>query len=207
MTVLCNGNVGIQTADPRYALDISGQGSSIGIGGVSGASVNDGLLIQGFSNDAYIRLRSAAGSMKLGAGDLNLVYITNDQRVGVGIASPSGVFDVCGTATRPSYIRTALYSRVPIVDVTGTALNIASVDPSSGTHYNITNSTFNTLTLPASTTTAQGGTFWVFKNNSPGTLSLTIGNNQNLPSNIGIPTGNSLTLAVSSNSANTFIIL
>jgi hypothetical protein len=145
--------------------------------------------------------------MKLGAGDLNLVYITNDQRVGIETASPSGVFDVCGTATRPSYIRSALYSRVPIVDVTGTALNIASVDPSSGTHYNITNSTFNTLTLPASTTTAQGGTFWVFKNNSPGTLSLTIGNNQNLPSNIGIPTGNSLTLAVSSNSANTFIIL
>jgi hypothetical protein len=127
--------------------------------------------------------------------------------VGIGTDSPSGVFDLCGTATRPSYIRSALYSRVPIVDVTGNALNIASVDPSSGTHYNITNSTFNTLTLPASTTTAQGGTFWVFKNNSPGTLSLTIGNNQNLPSNIGIPAGNSLTVAVSSNSANTFILL
>jgi hypothetical protein len=204
---ISNNNVGIRTAAPQYALDISGQGSAINIGGVSGASVNDGLLIQGFSNDAYIRLRSATGSMKLGAGDLNLVYITNDQRVGIGTDSPSGVFDLCGTATRPSYIRSALYSRVPIVDVTGNALNIASVDPSSGTHYNITNSTFNTLTLPASTTTAQGGTFWVFKNNSPGTLSLTIGNNQNLPSNIGIPAGNSLTVAVSSNSANTFILL
>jgi hypothetical protein len=202
LTIVEGGNIGIRTVAPQYELDISGQGSAINIGGVAPTPGNDGLLIQGFSNQGFIRPLASGGILYLGASNVSSLIVTAS-----GISARTSL-DVCGTSISPSYIRSALYSRVPIVNITsGTNLTINNVDASSGTHYNISNSTMTTITLPSSTTTAQGGTFWVFRNNSPGILSLTLANNANLPSNIGLPAGNSLTIAVSSNANNTFILL
>lgn len=70
-----DGKVGIGTSTPYYQLDIPGQGNSINIGNISGSSVNDGLLIQGYSNTGYIRAMKSGGSLYLGAGSSNTMLL------------------------------------------------------------------------------------------------------------------------------------
>jgi hypothetical protein len=59
----------------------------------------------------------------------------------------------------------------------------------------------------STTAATDGGVFWVFRNNSGQTLGITVANNANIPSSQYIPPGNSLTIAVSSNANNTYLLL
>lgn len=139
------------------------------------------------------------------AASSNFVYKNSTVRVGIGTSSPTGVLDVCGSATNPIYLQAPVYSRIAIQDVSLTG-SITTTTTTPGLHYNITISTFSNIILPATTTTSDGGIFWVFRNNSGVILTPTITNNANLSSNISIPFGNSATIAISSNTSNTFIL-
>jgi hypothetical protein len=140
------------------------------------------------------------------AGSTSFVFDAANTRVGVGTPAPAGSLDVSGAITNPVYLRVPVYSRLVIQDVS--AVNTVTVTTAiSGTHYNITTSTFSNITLPLTTTTGEGGAFWLFRNGTGITLNPTLTNNANLGSNVYIPPDNVLTLAVSSNSSNTFVLL
>jgi hypothetical protein len=61
-----------------------------------------------------------------------------------------------------------------ISNVTATTVSVTS--NTFGTYYNITNSGFNGITLPASVPTVAGA-YWLFRNNTNTTLSITYTNN------------------------------
>jgi hypothetical protein len=114
--------------------------------------------------------------------------------------------DVVGTISNPITLRAPVFSRLVVQDIS--AVNtVTAATSNSGTHYSITTSAFSNITLPMSTLAAEGGAFWVFRNNTGGFLNITLTNNANLDSSQTIPSGNSLTITVSSNASNTFTLL
>jgi hypothetical protein len=126
--------------------------------------------------------------------------------VGIGTTNPVGILDVSASITTPVFFRVPVYSRLVVQDVS--SVNTVTVATSnSGVHYNITSSGFSNITLPVSTTTGEGGSFWLFRNNAGVTLNVALTNNANLGSNVYIPADNALTIAVSSNTSNTFPLL
>jgi hypothetical protein len=95
---------------------------------------------------------------------------------------------------------------ITIANVTTTSLT-ASTSPALTTstyftYYNITNSGFNALTLPASIPTA-AGSYWVLRNNTSTYLSITVTNNANVTTPTSIPPSNSITIAVSGTGSST----
>jgi hypothetical protein len=138
--------------------------------------------------------------------------ISINQLGSVGIAnhSPSGIFDVSAARTSPAYIRTPLYSRIPVVDISSTTSQTVTLE-GSGTYYSIRNSSFNAITLISGITNESGGAFWSFKNNTPSLLSITIGNIGANTTTFGtplpLPAGNSVTIAVSADLDGCHILL
>jgi hypothetical protein len=143
----------------------------------------------------------------LGASS-NFVFDFNNNRVGIGTNAPASVLDVVGSSTNPIYLRAPTYSRVAVQDI-GTGTNTVTVATSnSGLNYNLSNSSFSNITLPASTTAlTEGGAFWSFRNNAVTNLSITLTNNANLTTPIFLGAGNNITISVSSNANNTYILL
>jgi hypothetical protein len=94
-------------------------------------------------------------------------------------------------------IPTATNWRLNISNVTNTSLSPTSA--TYGTYYYITNTGFNTLTLP-STFVADPGAFWVLRNNTSVYLSVSVANPGTapsvLPSPLVIPPSNSATIIV-----------
>jgi hypothetical protein len=148
---------------------------------------------------------SIVGSNTASSNQIGGVVFRNGT-VGIGTSTPAGVLDVVGSITNPIYLRAPTYSRLAVQDIS--AVNTITLATSnSGLHYNIATSSFSNLTLPASTATSEGGVFWVVRNNTGGTLNVSLTNNANLTTPVFIPSLNSLTIAVSSNAINTFVLL
>lgn len=82
---------------------------------------------------------------------------------------------------------------------------------SSGNYYTtffLTNSAINAISLPGSTTAAtDGGAYWTLKNATSNFISLTITNTLTLTSPLVIPPGAMNTLAISSSSNNTVLLI
>jgi hypothetical protein len=74
-------------------------------------------------------------------------------------------------------VRRITETKVPVLDVSGTALTEFSKPAITtygyGIYFSITNSGFNTITLPNSSV-GDVGSFWVFRNNSGATLTITV---------------------------------
>ncbi len=197
---LAAGELGLETNTNLFKIgDGSTTWSNLAYGGLQGPT-GPGSGSAGGSNTT-VQFNSG-GSL---TGSTGFVYDSTNVRVGIGTTSPTGVFDVCGSGTNPVYLQAPVYSRIAMEDVSLTG-SITVATGSSGIHYNITISSFSNITLPLTTTTAQGGIFWLFRNNSGNVLTPAITNNANLPSNVTIPNGNSLTIAISSNASNTFVL-
>jgi hypothetical protein len=152
-----------------------------------------------------------ANFVRAGGGS-NVVMTLRQNNIGIGVTAPAGVLDVSASTANPAFFRTPTYMRVPIQDISAAATTSATVSlATSGLYYNITNSAFNTISLVPSITTASAGAFWVFRNNTAGTLSVTISNRGTAPSTIGtpisIPSSNSITIAVSAFSNDCYVLL
>ena len=119
---------------------------------------------------------------------------------GAGGAGPTGPTGAAGAAGPGGGIG-------PIA-VTETAATSLSLDTNNDNRYfYITNSGFNAITLPGSTSTADGGNYWTLRNASGVNLSITITNTLTLTSPLIIAAGNSQTLVISAVSANTVLLL
>jgi hypothetical protein len=120
---------------------------------------------------------------------------TSGPRAGLGSAN---ALDVSGT----------IYGRLPVTVVTGTSVDIsANYAALANSYLYITNSGFSTITNPSTTSTAQGGTFFQFKNATSSYLSVTMANTVTIASPVIIPPSNAVTLVVSPTVANTFLLL
>ena len=84
---------------------------------------------------------------------------------------------------------------ISISTITTTAITV--INSTFGMYYNITNSGFNGITLPASVPTIAGA-YWLFRNNTNATLSITYTNNGTAITNTqSIPPYTSQTVACS----------
>ena len=187
------------------ALGPQGPMGSTGPQGVQGlqgppGSGGGGATPGGSNTQVQYNVNGALG------GSSNFVFDVSTSRVGLGTTNPQGILDVSAAITAPVFFRVPVYSRLVVQDIS--SVNTVTVATSnSGIHYNITTGSFSNITLPVSTTTAEGGSFWVFRNNAGTTLPVVVTNNANLGSNQFIPSENALTIAVSSNTSNTFTLL
>jgi len=112
--------------------------------------------------------------------------------VGIGTNAPVTQLEVNGGVTIRNGYR-PLYTVV-----SATSLSVAA--NSYGTHYNITNSAFATMTLPTIVWAQDSNGYWVFRNNTTSYLSVTItytSAGTTAPTNpVVIPPSNSTTIMV-----------
>jgi hypothetical protein len=104
------------------------------------------------------------------------------------------------------YARPSLgFNGISVQEITGTSLTLAASNYNS--YFYVTNSAFNSITFPASTSIANGGSFWTLRNATSVVLSITLTNTLTLSSPFNIPSSNSATFVISSVSANTLLVL
>jgi hypothetical protein len=127
-------------------------------------------------------------------GNSNFVVAGPTGFVGIGTTSPATQLDINGGLTIRNGYR-PLYS-----NVTTSSLTVAA--NSYGTHFNLTNSAFATMTLPNMNTlwASDSNGYWVFRNNTSSYLSVAItyqGSYTSAPTNpVVIPPSNSTTIMV-----------
>ena len=93
---------------------------------------------------------------------------------------------------------------VNVIESSGTSLTLASSNYNS--LFYLTNAGFNSVTLPASTTTAVGGNYWTLRNATNNYLSITLINTLSLVSPLVIPPSNATTLGISRVTSNTILL-
>lgn len=165
--------------------------AAAGGGGASITTPGPGYLLTSTGTSASVIV--AQSNVVLGATGLGL--FTSGPRGGLGSAN---ALDVSGS----------VYGRLPVTVVTGTSVDIsANYGTLANSYFYITNSGFNTITNPSTTSTSQGGTFFQFKNATSSSLSVTMANSVTIASPVIIPPSNAITLVVSPAASNTFLVL
>jgi hypothetical protein len=141
-------------------------------------------------------------------GSSNILQINSTNGLFVNsLAGPTGttMMTYDSTSGSVSYNSSISSNRIKTANVTGTFLN-GSTTPAIttstyGTYYNITNSGMTGMGLP--TTPTDAGAFWVLRNNTGGSLSITLTNPSNLPNPLVIPASTSATIALTGIGGNT----
>jgi hypothetical protein len=178
---------------------------------ISSGETTSGRLAPGTTNPFYVSGVGNGNSNGSGGNGLvvistNVVFtlseamrIHSNGYLGIGTTSPATHLDVSGGLTIRNGFR-PLY-----MNVSGTSLTVAS--NSFGTHYNITNSGFSSLTLPAINWSNDSNGYWVFRNNTSSYLSTTVTYTTagtSAPTNpVVIPPANSTTIMVTYPGAST----
>jgi hypothetical protein len=125
--------------------------------------------------------------------------INSNSYLGIATTTPATQLDVNGGVTIRNGYR-PLYSNV-------TTSNLTVAANSYGTHFNLTNSAFSTMTLPTITWANDSNGYWVFRNNTSTYLSVTITYTTagtTAPTNpVVIPPANSTTIMVTYPGAST----
>lgn len=194
-TTLASGEMGIETDTSKFKVgDGTTTWNSLGYGGIEGPTGMTGptgtIGPTGMPGEAF----NTGATGPTGADG----FIGSDGATGP--TGPTGSAGSEGT-TGP----TGVASPIMIVqEVSGTSLALESSN--YNTYFYITNSAFNAVTLPATTATSAGGSFWSLRNATAGNLSITLTNTLTLVSPLVIPSGNSTTLTISGVSANTILL-
>jgi hypothetical protein len=94
---------------------------------------------------------------------------------------------------------------IAVTETSATSLTLSLANDNQ--YFYITNSGFNAITLPGSTSTADGGNYWTLRNATGVNFSITITNTLTLTSPFVLAAGNSQTLVISAVSANTVLLL
>ena len=136
------------------------------------------------------------------------------QGPGVGATGPTGVTGAPGSASNTGATgptggagaagATGSVPNLVVTGWTGTSLTLSTANDNQMFH--LRNSGFNAITLPATTSTADGGGYWTLRNSTPTTMSITITNTLTLTSPLVVPGLSSATLVISPESANTVLL-
>jgi hypothetical protein len=90
---------------------------------------------------------------------------------------------------------------------TGTSVDLnTNYTTYANTYFYLTNSAFSSITTPSSTSTANAGRFFQFKNSTSSYLSVTLTNTLTLTSPVMISPSNAITLVVSPAAANSLLL-
>jgi hypothetical protein len=188
------------TGPTGAASSVTGPTGPLGTGPTGPAGSGGGANLTNPSQGAVLTATGTSTSVII--AQPTLVYtgtgfgvFTSGPRAGLGSVN---ALDVSGT----------LYGRLPVTVVTGTSVDIsANYAALANSYLYITNSGFSTITNPSTTSTAQGGTFFQFKNATSSYLSVTMANTITIPSPVIIPPSNAVTLVVSPAANNSFLLL
>jgi hypothetical protein len=230
-TTMCvsGTRVGIGTTAPTVPLDVS-SGVNVGvlIRGTAGQS-NAGLQFNNGTTTGELGLAGVNGAWSGNslAGDVVLraaatqrlilhalgvggaaTFVLSNSNVGVNTIAPRFGFQTNTQTAIPALdVSGQVYGRLPVFVVSGTSLDIsANFNAYANSYFYITNSGFTTISNPPTTTTAQGGTFFQFKNATSSYLSITMASTVTITSPVVIPPSNAITLVVSPSNANTFLL-
>jgi hypothetical protein len=120
------------------------------------------------------------------------------------VTGPTGPAGTAGP-TGPAGAGGGGSSGLTVTETNATSLTLSLANDNG--YFYLTNSMFNAVTLPASTSTADGGAFWTLRNASSNYLSVTVTNTLTLASPLVIPISNAITLVVSAVSNNTVLLM
>ena len=151
MVINSNGFVGIGTAFPLAALDISGQGVNFTIGRTGASASTDGLLIQGYSNAGFIRPQAANSTLYLGTSNSNWVILNSSGYLGIGLGNPQYGLDVSGTGVSGvgRFLRSVGIGKDP--DWATFALDVNGLAQATQVYGRSTDSNYNLITTADST--------------------------------------------------------
>ena len=167
------------SANQAPGTAVLGYQTGVAAGGISSQNGGNGLIILSTVGNALSEV----------------MRFSSSGNIGIGTSAPRALLDVAG----------AIYGRLPVFDVSLTSQTL-TVGVNDNSYFYIRNSGFSNIVTPASTTTAQGGMFWTFKNSTSSFLSVTLANTLSLASPITISPSNAVTLTVSPTSANTLLL-
>ena len=127
-----------------------------------------------------------------------------------GPTGPTGMTGAASTVTGPTGIVGLTgpgggASPILVSEVTGTSQTLSSSN--YNTFFYLTNAGFNAVALPATTATSAGGNYWALRNATASYLTITLTNTLSLTSPLVIPPANTQTLAISSATSNTILLL
>jgi hypothetical protein len=192
----CNANI-------SYQLNASGQiyaGGTNGFVGtlLGGVNLNGGTLSNGtISNIGYSTTSS------------NFTTAVNAASNYIGGSVLCNGYLAVGTTTMPAFAGVAVTGGISLTNgyrplyasVTSNSLTTGTTPAITasnyGTHFNITNSGFNTITLPTSSGTTDLNAYWVFRNSTSSYLNVTVtytGTGGGGSSTLTIPPSNSTTI-------------
>jgi hypothetical protein len=167
--------VGINTRVPLVALDISGQFSSILIGRAGTTVDGDGLLIQGASNQGYIRPQAASSILYLGASNLNSVQV-GAQSMGIQ-AAPSALYSLDISAVPGSNASINMNTWPRISTTSNTFLCIGSTTRlGSVMQWNAPTISMSTNLLTFVSNNVTNGAYWVINRSGIWSISVNLTN-------------------------------
>jgi len=130
---------------------------------------------------------------------------------GVGFTGPTGSAGFIGSdgatgATGPTGIGPTGSANAMMLITESSATSLTLTSSNWNMFFFLTNSGFNAVTLPSSTSTTDGGNFWTLRNATNNFVSVTLTNTLNLTSPLVIPSMNTSTIAISGATSNTFLL-
>ena len=132
-----------------------------------------------------------------------------------GFTGPTGAAGIIGSngatgptgwtgTTGPTGVTGSANAMMLITESSATSLTLASSNWNR--FFFLSNPGFNSVTLPAVTSTADGGNFWSLRNSTTNYLSVSLINTLSLTSPLVIPPTNTSTIAISGATSNTFLL-
>jgi hypothetical protein len=191
---LAAGEMGIETDTNRFKIGTGSTAwSSLPYGGIAGPTGPLGTGPTGWTGPM-----GAASTVTGPTGAAGFIGSN-------GATGPTGPTGWTGPTGLGSTGPGGGVSPIAVTEVSGTTITLASSN--YNTFFYLTNSGFNSATLPATTATTAGGNYWTLRNASGASLSITLTNTLSLASPLVIPSGNAQTLVISAVTSNTLLLL